>query len=78
MKYKLIFQIDGNQELLYKCLSQEQDKKDRFELKIRKKPKQVEIIMLANDHVALKAITNSMSKMLELFEKLENKDLNKK
>ncbi|MBI2135975.1 hypothetical protein HYU06_02815 [Candidatus Woesearchaeota archaeon] len=71
MKYKVIFQIDGNQELLYKCLSQEQDKKDRFELKIRKKPKQVEIIMLANDYVALKAITNSMSKMLELFEKLE-------
>ena len=72
MKYKVIFQIDGNQELLYKCLLQEQDKKDRFELKIRKKPKQVEIVMLANDYVALKAITNSMSKMLELFEKLED------
>ena len=78
MRYKAIFQVEGNQELLYKCLSQEQDKKDRFELKIRKRPKMLEIIMLADDHIALKAITNSMSKMLELYERLENKDLNKK
>ncbi|HIH43275.1 TPA: hypothetical protein HA246_06560 [Candidatus Woesearchaeota archaeon] len=75
MRYKAIFQVEGNQELLYKCLSQEQDKKDRFELKIRKRPKMLEIIMLADDHIALKAITNSMSKMLELYERLEKIEL---
>ena len=72
MKYKAIFQIDGNQDLLHKCLLQEQDKKERFELKIIKKSKYLEIVMSSNDNTALKAITNSMIKMLELYEKLEN------
>lgn len=72
MRYKVIFQVAGKQDLLYKCLLQEQDKKERFELKVKRKPKNIEIIMSADDHIALKAITNSISRMLELYEKLEN------
>ena len=73
MKYKAIFQVANNQDLLYKCLLQEQDKKERFQLKIIKKPKYLEIVMFADDNTALKAISNSMVKMLELYEKLDKK-----
>ena len=68
--YKLTIDIDDNSERLHNAFKPEEHKSKRSELKVEKKRDNTKIIVTANDATALKAITNSVTNLLEVYEKI--------
>ena len=61
-------EIEDNIEKLYRCLLPEIHKRGRGSVTIEKKDKRLDIKIQAEDSVALRAIMNSMTQMLTIFE----------
>ena len=72
MKYSAEIQvhddIEDNLEKLYNCLLPEIHERGRGSVTIEKKEKRLDINIHAEDSVALRAIMNSMTQMLTIFE----------
>ena len=71
MKYTAIFRVYDNPNLAYKCFFKESEKKKRFNLSVKKNNRFAELKINARDTVALKAITNSMVKLLQAYESVQ-------
>ena len=72
MKYSAEIQVhdnlENNLEILYKCLMPEIHKRGRGSVAIEKKHKRLDINIHAEDSVALRAVMNSITQMLTIFE----------
>ena len=74
MKYSAEIQVqdnlENNIEKLYKCLMPEIHERGRGSVDIEKKDKRLDINIHAKDSVALRAIMNSTTQMLTIFENI--------
>ena len=72
MKYSAEIQVhdtlENSIERLYKCLMPEIHKRGRGSVAIEKNDKRLDINIHAEDSVALRAVMNSITQMLTIFE----------
>ena len=73
MRFKANIEVE-DKGLLYKCLVPElqNSKNKRSEVDIKKTTKGINVKIKAMDIVALKARTNSIIKLIEVYEKAKN------
>ncbi len=71
MSYEAVIRVNKEPSLILKCFEPEQKCiGDRSQYTIKKGKNSVEFNIKAKDAVALKAMTNSIIKMLEVIEKV--------
>lgn len=71
MKYSVALKVQGDVEKIAKCFEPEMAKKDRAEFKLRKEKDYVLFEIEAKDSAALRATFNSVTKLLTVYEKIE-------
>ncbi|MCK5282044.1 MAG: hypothetical protein KAK00_01420 [Nanoarchaeota archaeon] len=70
MKYNLVLAVDAeNPEKLFQIIQPEINKKKRSEIKVKKEKQKIILEVSAIDAIALKASTNLLLKILEIYEK---------
>jgi tRNA threonylcarbamoyladenosine modification (KEOPS) complex Pcc1 subunit len=62
----------GSPEEIYGCFQPEQKEQDRSRFRIKKEKDGVLFLIESNDSIALRATLNSITKLLTVYEKLEN------
>ena len=72
MKYTAELKAYGDVEKIFECFKPEVEEKNRSAFKITKKKDYVLFEIDAEDSVALRATLNSISKLLTVYEKIEN------
>ena len=72
MNYKLEFKVFGDSKKLYDCFQAEILEGDRAEVKLEKRNDHLLFKIKAKDSVALRAIINSITKLLTVYEKIKN------
>lgn len=71
MVYEAVIRVHKEPGLILKCFEPEQKRiKSRSQYTIKKNKKSVEFKVKAKDAVALKTVLNSITKMLEVIEKV--------
>jgi len=70
MRYEAVIKVFGDPEKITKCFAVEVSKQDRSEFTIDKKDDHVVFDVKAADPVALRAILNSISKLLSVYEQV--------
>ncbi len=72
MRYKAEITFDCDDKLIKKCFESEQSEGDRSGFKIEESARGVKFLVEADDSVALRATLNSITKLLTVYEKMEN------
>jgi tRNA threonylcarbamoyladenosine modification (KEOPS) complex Pcc1 subunit len=62
----------NNDKKLLKCFETEQGKEDRSKFEIKEEAKKIKFMIEAEDSVALRATLNSITKLLTVYEKIDN------
>ena len=70
MKYELELKAFNNPKILYDCFKPEILKGDRASVELKKKKKYLLFNIKAKDSIALRAMLNSISKLLAVYEKI--------
>lgn len=71
MVYEAVIRVHKEPDLIVKCFEPEQKSiKERSQYTIKKNKNSVEFKIKARDAVALKTVLNSITKMLEVIEKV--------
>jgi tRNA threonylcarbamoyladenosine modification (KEOPS) complex Pcc1 subunit len=71
MRYHAEITVNNDKKLL-KCFETEQGKEDRSKFEIKEEAKKLKFIIEAEDSVALRATLNSITKLLTVYEKIDN------
>ena len=71
MNYELELKIFGDSKILYDCLQPEILKGDRASVELKPEKEFLLLKITAKDSVALRAMMNSVSKLLTVYEKME-------
>lgn len=71
--YSMTISCTENADVLYQALKTEETKGKRFEVEIKKGADDVQILIMAHDATALKAIGGSMIRLLEAAEKIHGR-----
>ena len=72
MNYTAEIIVEGDSTKIKKCFEVEQFKKDRSEFEIEEKGDKAVFKIKAKDSVALRATLNSITKLLTVYEGIEN------
>lgn len=70
MKYELELKVFGDSQKLYECFQAEILKGDRAGVELKKRDDCLLFKIEADDSVALRAIINSITKLLTVYEKM--------
>ncbi len=71
MNYELELKVFGDSKILYDCFQPEILKGDRASVELKEKKKYLLFKIKAKDSVALRAMMNSISKLLNVHEKMK-------
>ena len=71
MNYELELKVFGDSKKLYECFQPEILKGDRASVELKQKKEYLLLKIKAKDSVALRAMMNSISKLLTVYEKMK-------
>jgi len=71
MNYELELKVFGDSKKLYECFQPEILKGDRASVELKQKKEYLLLKIKAEDSVALRAMMNSVSKLLTVYEKMK-------
>jgi len=72
MKYRLKLEVMEDPDLIYKCFLSEAGNTERSSISLKKSKDRIVFDIEAKDIIALRATTNSITKLLAIFEKAKS------
>ncbi|MFC1801653.1 KEOPS complex subunit Pcc1 [Nanoarchaeota archaeon] len=70
--YRAVFEINKNLKEAYQIFKPEEHQGKRASLEIKKTQTKVQLVIKAQDYVALKAMLNSINRLLMIFDQIQN------
>lgn len=70
--YKVVVELDQGLEQAYQIFKPEETQTNRASLKVKKNSKNIQIIIKAHDHTALRSLLNSVTKLLMIYDQVKN------
>ena len=71
MTYTAVITVPGNPKVLMRCIREQHSRNDRGGYTVKTTPKGTTVTITSRDGVALRATLNSITKMLIIFERVQ-------